>query len=179
MEHDTRQRIIAAAIEWLNQHSAQALTLEAIARSAGISKGGLLHHFASKDALIEAVLRQVFETFAQQIAVLAANQPQPGRWLRAYVIATYDDEAPPLNIFINLLSQIIAQPALLELVRADFFQWQARLLGDGVSVERATIVRQAADAYWSERLIDVAPTDSASRQRQRDALLALIEGGTV
>ncbi|MBC8160434.1 MAG: TetR/AcrR family transcriptional regulator [Roseiflexaceae bacterium] len=174
---DTRRRLIDAATDWLSHHSAQALTLEAVAKHAGVSKGGLLHHFASKEALVEAVLRELFASFERQVSERAAGEPdQPGRWLRAYVAATYADHAPPLDVFVNLLSQITAQPGLLELVRGDFLRWQARLLDDGVPAERATIVRQAADAFWSERLLDVAATDDASRQRQRDALFALIAG---
>ena len=34
-----------------------AMTLEAVAREAGLSKGGLLYHFASKDELIAAMLQ--------------------------------------------------------------------------------------------------------------------------
>jgi AcrR family transcriptional regulator len=32
------------------------LTLEAVAAEAGMSKGGLLHHFPSKDRLVEAMV---------------------------------------------------------------------------------------------------------------------------
>lgn len=34
-----------------------ALSLNAVAREAGVSKGGLLHHFPNKQALIFALVR--------------------------------------------------------------------------------------------------------------------------
>ena len=36
-------------------------TLEAVARRAGVSKGGLLHHFANKSALVDAQLERLAE----------------------------------------------------------------------------------------------------------------------
>ena len=32
------------------------LTLEAVAKEAGVSKGGLLYHFSNKEALIEGMI---------------------------------------------------------------------------------------------------------------------------
>ena len=39
------------------------LTLEAVAAEAGISKGGLLHHFRTKDRLIEALVTRAAENW--------------------------------------------------------------------------------------------------------------------
>jgi AcrR family transcriptional regulator len=51
-----RDRILDAFEELLIEHGERASTLDAVARNAGVSKGGLLYHFASKDALVEGVL---------------------------------------------------------------------------------------------------------------------------
>ena len=55
--------------------------------------------------------------------------------------------------------------------------WQRRLLDDGVPAPRATVIRQAADASWSERLLGVAPDDRAARRAVLRELLDLTEGG--
>ena len=44
------------------------LTLEAAARGAGVSKGGLLYHFASKEALLAALLARLAEFVSQDFA---------------------------------------------------------------------------------------------------------------
>ena len=51
----TRERLLTAAVSALQRQGVGALTLDAVAREAGVSKGGLLHHFPSKDALSEAL----------------------------------------------------------------------------------------------------------------------------
>jgi AcrR family transcriptional regulator len=54
-----RDRILDAFEELLTEQSERAATLDAVAARAGVSKGGLLYHFASKDALVEGVLERL------------------------------------------------------------------------------------------------------------------------
>ncbi|WP_024804433.1 TetR/AcrR family transcriptional regulator [Nocardia sp. BMG51109] len=53
---DRRQRILAVAQRMLTQNGWRSTTLAQIAREAGVSPAGLLHHFQSKDQLLHAVL---------------------------------------------------------------------------------------------------------------------------
>jgi AcrR family transcriptional regulator len=55
----TRDRILDAFAQLLGEHGERAATLEAVAAAAGVSKGGLLYHFGSKDALIDGVLERL------------------------------------------------------------------------------------------------------------------------
>ena len=51
-----RDRVLDAYEELLAEQSERAATLDAVAARAGVSKGGLLYHFASKEALASGVL---------------------------------------------------------------------------------------------------------------------------
>ncbi|MCG5434187.1 TetR/AcrR family transcriptional regulator [Mycobacterium sp. MYCO198283] len=53
---DRKQRILEAAQRQLSQHGWRNTTLAQIAREAGVSPAGLLHHFESKEQLLHAVL---------------------------------------------------------------------------------------------------------------------------
>ncbi|NIH96822.1 AcrR family transcriptional regulator [Mycolicibacterium fluoranthenivorans] len=53
---DRKQRILAAAETLLARNGWRNTSLAQIAREAGVSAAGLLHHFASKEALLHAVL---------------------------------------------------------------------------------------------------------------------------
>lgn len=175
----TRRRLIESALRVLQTQGMNGLALDAVARDAGVSKGGLLHHFPSKDALIEALLKELFEDFATRAQhYYEQDVSAPGRWLRAYVRATFDDEPPPLELSAMLLLALSQQDALVGLIRADFAVWEQRLLNDGVPVARAMVIRQAADAYWTDRLVGVASADPAMRQSVLDELLRLTEGAS-
>ncbi|TDC67747.1 TetR/AcrR family transcriptional regulator [Actinomadura sp. GC306] len=53
---DRRQRILAVAQRLLTRHGSRGTTLGRIAREAGVTPAGLLHHFESKEKLLHAVL---------------------------------------------------------------------------------------------------------------------------
>jgi AcrR family transcriptional regulator len=53
---DRRQRILVAAQRLLTRNGSRGTTLGQIAREAGVTPAGLLHHFESKEQLLHAVL---------------------------------------------------------------------------------------------------------------------------
>jgi AcrR family transcriptional regulator len=53
---DGRQRILAAASKLFARDGYERTSVEAIAKEAGVSKGLAYHHFASKDALLVAIV---------------------------------------------------------------------------------------------------------------------------
>ncbi len=62
-----RQAILGAAVGVFAQHGFAGTTIDAIARAAGLSKGGLYWHFKSKDDILAALLDQFFD---QEMGVL-------------------------------------------------------------------------------------------------------------
>jgi AcrR family transcriptional regulator len=64
---NTRERLLDAAAVVVRRDGAQALTLDAVAAEAGVSKGGLLYHFKAKRDLLDAMLEGWLEEFAAEI----------------------------------------------------------------------------------------------------------------
>lgn len=62
-----KDRLLIAATEVVNEVGAGHLTLDRVAASAGVSKGGLLYHFATKRELIQAMIIEVLADFNQKI----------------------------------------------------------------------------------------------------------------
>ena len=89
-----RLALLKEALRILQFNGMQGLTLEAVAKQAGVSKGGLLHHFPSKQALIEGMVSHVFETIEAQIdKSLQSDTVAQGRFTRAYVdVLNMEDE---------------------------------------------------------------------------------------
>ncbi len=59
----TREAILRAADRVVVDWGVSGMTLEAVAREAGVSKGGLLYHFRSKEALIGGMIGRLIEGF--------------------------------------------------------------------------------------------------------------------
>lgn len=172
----TRASLIEAAINTLRQSGIGGLTLDAVAHQAGVSKGGLLHHFANKDALVEAILRSLLDAFETRVkSYYAAAQPTEGRWLRAYIHATFDaSDVLPMEVIALLSTALVENVALLELVRSDVKMWDQLLASDGISPARAMVLRMATDAYWTERLIGTQVSEANMLEALRNELLQMV-----
>ncbi|MBC7443147.1 MAG: TetR/AcrR family transcriptional regulator [Ramlibacter sp.] len=77
----TRDRILDAFAQLLIDQGERATTLEAVATAAGLSKGGLLYHFGSKDALVEGLLARLDALVADDVEQIRAAPAGPVDYL--------------------------------------------------------------------------------------------------
>jgi AcrR family transcriptional regulator len=168
----TRHDLIIAAFEVVRKDGTAHLTLDNVARQAGVSKGGLLHHFPSKNALIEGVLRFLLERFEERVNFFYAAEPDGwGRWLRAYVRASFVEETLTPEIR-SVVSMFLENPKVLEIVREDTERWMSRFMADEGSEALIRIIQRAADAQWLE--VTLMP-GSINAEDVLEALLELVE----
>ncbi|MCM3011430.1 TetR/AcrR family transcriptional regulator, partial [Bacillus subtilis] len=86
-----RAQLLAAASEIATHHGVAALTLDAVAERAGVTKGALQYHFANKQGLLDALFGQATERFGAQMAArMAADSGGDGAAARAYLHAVLD-----------------------------------------------------------------------------------------
>ena len=89
---DTRDLLLSAACSILTEGQ-EVLTLDAVAKRSGISKGGLLHHFRSKDALIEGTVAELIQRFTLiSDQIQRENPAEPGLLgeAKAYINASLE-----------------------------------------------------------------------------------------
>ena len=82
---DARTRILDAVERIVQAKGVPALTLEAAAREAGISKGGLLYHFASKEALLHGLVARLAAYVRSDFDAVHAMQTGRCRAARAVI----------------------------------------------------------------------------------------------
>ncbi len=151
---ETRRALIDAAVRILSRDGWDKFSLDAVATEAGVSKGGLLHHFRTKQALLEGTLGHLFDAFRTRVeAHYATELPTPGRWLRAYVRASFEDYLPATGIMEIARLAFESGSALQSLIEADYLHWQTRFAADGIAPARAAVIRLAADSLLIERWI--------------------------
>jgi len=69
----TRSQLIAIATRMFAERGYEDTSIEAVLREAGVSRGSLYHHFASKEALFEAVAEEVETSVGTQTLAAAAG----------------------------------------------------------------------------------------------------------
>ncbi len=67
-----REAVLDAFESLLIEVGERAATLDAVARRAGVSKGGLLYHFPTKEAMIAVLLERLDRLLAADVAAMAA-----------------------------------------------------------------------------------------------------------
>ncbi|WP_375454925.1 TetR/AcrR family transcriptional regulator [uncultured Methylobacterium sp.] len=83
---DRAEVILDAAESLLRRSGNRTLTIEAVASEAGLSKGGVLHHYGSKDALVTALAaRKVARIGAGIAAALEAAPNGPAAFPLAVI----------------------------------------------------------------------------------------------
>lgn len=157
-----REVILDAFEQILITRGAPEATLEAIAEAAGVSKGGLLYHFASKDELFEAFGARLV---ARVDEVTAAAPDDPAEVVRWYL------DPDPVNaeeaaLWRSILAALHgANTGIDELIRAAFAAYARPL-----AVLEATLaeqVRLVGDGIFLNSLFGVAP---------RPELAAIVDG---
>lgn len=183
MKPDTaRDGILDAAEARLLKLGPSGLVLDAVARDAGVSKGGLLYHFRSKEALVAGLIQRMLDTFDEVQDELAGRDPRrEGAWTRAYLASTITDEGEPADNSAQLMAGILAtlgrESPQLEAVRERFARWHVRLAHDGVDEIKATIVRLAADGLWLSALLGLPGLEARESRRVVQALQEMTSAG--
>lgn len=149
---DTRQRILDVARRLFNQDGLHRVGVRDVARAAGISAGNLSYHFATKDDLVAALVRELSDVAQRQ--VFAALPPDFSLvTLYRSAVAVMRHMLGYRFILLSYVDAVGASPQLQALeteLRARRFERHqkmlAALVGNGF-VERAALRR-------SERLYE-------------------------
>lgn len=141
--------ILRSVTRIIAEEGADALTIAEVAKSAAMSKGGVLHHFPSKEALILAAIRHDLDLFDETVARLEQLDPaSPGAYTRAYLRACAESFGGSRDEGLAFLHQFRTIPSTMELVRAYKERWQQRVEEDGLTPAIAHMVRYAGDGIW-------------------------------
>jgi len=86
-----REKLLDAFEEILVTDTERAATMEAVAKAAGVSKGGLLYHFPSKQALEQGILDRLARTAEEDVEEMLAH---PGGAVDAFIRSSGGENTP-------------------------------------------------------------------------------------
>lgn len=174
----TRERILQAANVVAMRDGVLNLTLEAVAKEAGLSKGGLLYHFPNKDALVTGLVEQYTGEFEALLQGEGGPSDQgSGSFTRAFIDATFRSFPAPPRFNAALLAAVALNPELLQGLQKQFAHWHERIENDGLDPTLASLLRYATDGVWISELLGIAPPNEELRTKLHRLMLKLTEGG--
>lgn len=173
----TRERLIAACMRVVARDGLEAASVKTIAAEAGIAPGLLHYHFASKDALLEAALREALEGYRAETARRRSGKSGPELLGDFFADAkgAADTDADFFRLRLAFAVKALSSPDLAR-VMADLnrgaveetSRTMAAAAGRGApresDVELATVLKAVFDGIMLARLLDPDfPLDAAGR----------------
>lgn len=172
----TYDNILDAAMAIVRDHGVARLTLDAAAKAAGVSKGGVLYHFKSKDDLVRGMVQRLIDQCDQVNRDHYQREPEgPYRWARTLVRSFFDPNGPASDpVGGALLAAITINPYLMAPVHAMYERWRNLLASDSPDLERAKLVCAAMDGLYFRRLMGIPLEDAAAGERMLRQALSLL-----
>ncbi|MEV7007292.1 TetR/AcrR family transcriptional regulator [Streptosporangium sp. NPDC051022] len=172
-----RPAIIEAALHVIEEHGVAALTLDAVAAEAGVTKRGLIYHFPTKHDLITGIhthlAGQAEATMRRALGKDPAEATERERTI-AYVRAT---TATPTRLDLRLMAEGAHEPDWV----APWVRLSERWFpedGDAGSDERTLlclIARMAADGLWGYDVTPGVTLPQALRERVIERIIELVD----
>lgn len=151
----TVQQILQAALNVAAEKGAGKVTLDAVAKASGLSKGGLLYHFPSKEALIAAMVQHLLEDAEQNRLQLAEQEPSVlVSLLKARELFSRQITG---NTAMAILAAAAEQPALLQPLQQHNSKVLAEVFAEQSHTEEAMLLMVASEGLIFQELLNISP----------------------
>ncbi|NFV79565.1 TetR/AcrR family transcriptional regulator [Magnetospirillum aberrantis] len=173
----TRDRIIDTAMDIVRDQGVVKLTLDEAAKCAGLSKGGVLYHFKTKDELIRGMLEAMILQHEEiQLAYYQREPEGPYRWVRAVVRTAYDSDGLAKDrVAAALMALVAVNPELQKTIQAHYEKWIARIRADSPNQMLAELICMAMDGQYFESILGLELCDTTEREQMQAYLLDLLK----
>ncbi len=175
-----RDRLLDAAERVVVESGATHLTLDAVAKSAGVSKGGLLYHFPSKEALLEGMLARHFQDVDAEVAKRLAGRARktarraarPSRAdvfsERVRVLLEWHPERPAFGV--AMVAASADNPEHMAACRKEYRKLLDEFAKLPGGFERTALVLLAVQGLLLAELLHLSPYTAEERSRLVKAL---------
>lgn len=164
----TRDLILDTARSHVTAHG-RLPSLDVLASEAGVSKGGLMHHFSSRAALVSALIIAAVEETDRELRDAATRGEVVETWLRLSAQPEVDGTPLTTLAVIAFGAHDDLGDAVQHIVDATE-QWEALIAAEVGDTTRARIIRMVGDGMLLQSLLSPSPHSVLSA---RDVLAAL------
>ncbi len=172
--NETRTRILGAAEDLSCEIGPARVSIEAVAARAGVSKGGFLYHFPTKQALLRAMVAAHVDGLRHATAARAGAGATPLAQAKAY-LAVMRDKLSESGARPGLFAAIAEDPEFIAPVRA----YRAAMLDEVFrrcpNPELATVAFLASEGMVFAKLTDPQAHAALDRDRTFETLERMLD----
>jgi AcrR family transcriptional regulator len=191
-KRDLKDKLLDAAEAVVLREGIANLTQDAVAAEAGMSKGGLLYHFPTKDKLVEAMVARTAESWRQGfLEEFARTSEAPGRTARAllnHCLSNAECRTDQLRRSSAAVFAALAQSqgcpgcpdhSPIEPMRAVYRDLYQRIQQDGLPPGVGEAAIASIDGLWLYWVLGLVPIDQELVDRVRSVFEELIQRSTM
>ncbi len=174
----TQKRIVEAAIDLLYTQTGGQFSLDAVAKHAGVSKGGLLYNFPSKHALIRAMIQFHIDEMGEEITKAEAEiaeDPYRHKLMRALLSGMCQNVSKEKKSASVMLAAIADDPTLLDPVRVFHREMFTRIRSESEDPELATLVYLAVEGIHSNTVFEVIDDEQLDVEEQMKRMSEILK----
>jgi AcrR family transcriptional regulator len=163
----SRNAALEAATRIIARDGPGRLTLDAIARESGLSKGGVMHQFRTKEAVLKALLERQMEHFeefsSRYLARVSKTSANPH--LATQLATVREAATSPNSAALALVAAMVENPGLMALPREREMKRVDAIKAEAVDPELALLRWAAARGLLLSSLFGMSPLGNDEHQR--------------
>ena len=163
----SRNAALEAATRIIARDGPGRLTLDAIARESGLSKGGVMHQFRTKEAVLKALLERQMEHFEEfstrYMAKVSETSANPN--LATQLATVREAATSPNSTALALVAAMVENPGLMVLPREREMQRVEAIKAEAADPELALLRWAAARGLLLSGLFGMSPLGKDEHQR--------------
>lgn len=164
-----RRALLDQAARITLEQGLSKVTFQAVADAVGVTKGGVMHHFATKNALVLEVFNDAMAKFEAEVDMAMDKDPvRYGSFTRAYIDATISLGEKGQKEFDNQATLYVLMLGDSEM-RELWAQWANEQLKKHESTdntETLCMVRLVADGIWLSDFSGISISDKKSLRKR-------------
>ncbi len=169
---NTRDRILDSLQDILVGEGYSAVTLEAVARDASVSKGGLLYHFPSKAAMLTGLIERLRVLAEEEFREAVEGEEGVVRvFLRTSLPRSPEERELYWAVIAALRGQEDMPEEAVRTVQGLFSRWGELLHEELADPVLAEIILRAGDGLYMAAIAGLPQPDPALTQRMIDRLV--------
>ena len=174
MRTSSRTEILEAALRVVDDVGGADITYQSVASEAGLTKAGLMYHFATKDALMIAVIEHVigrWQAELQEVLAVPLVESTLTERVRAFVL--FAGEGGVTQGEFVVFSEAVRRPELSQ----PWLEYLQTWFGFGDTTDTTLLlVWLAANGLWVAEATGILTITPAQRDALLAQLTALLEG---
>ncbi len=174
--NNSREAILDAAQKVAVEKGAAKVSLDSVAKEAGLTKGGVLYNFPSKEALVSGMLERLMATYTPRInahSIKLAKQANPTLQSVIHVISELEEINH--NIPMAILAATAHNPELLKPLREEKEQRYAKICQETLTkntraTDDATLLWAASEGLMLLDMLGLLPFGSDKKTHLLEVL---------